>query len=483
MAEKKYLDQEGLTYLASKIAKKDLSNVDNAVFLSKLEEAGGGGGLEAVVLTTEEYEALTEKDPNVLYLINDDPTADEIMGHVGDTDNPHKVTAEQVGALTTYTSLAEIGLSGEVTMEQVCVALPDCSMLLIGNTVEDASGNYISDTPSNLGTVQVIRYSVARIFAQFVKADETSVNYFVGKYHSSHGWTGWEDITGVVTKPLKPPFIEMTPTTDATNGGYIDFHYAGSTDDYTSRIIEGTEGRLTVEASDGFVVSHNLRVNKEIRIPDLTYSEKGARIYSSDGIGLSFLDDSTDTNSARTGIKINVPSADLATLVRVFHTTEAGDAKWYNLYGEHNKPTPAAIGAQKQHYFYEPADFGCSESSTPTEIWNAMPDHSVFIYPSTSLTSEEWNFPTDLGVVRVEKYAVNRGFIEYFSKVETTKDYRMYLDNNTGYPSGVWHSYYTTANKPTPADIGAAPAYTYGTTDLTAGTSTLETGKLHFVYE
>lgn len=32
-------------------------------------------------------------------------------------------------------------------------------------------------------------------------------------------------------------------------------------------------------------------------------------------------------------------------------------------------------------------------------------------------------------------------------------------------------------------DVGAAPAYTYGTTDLTAGTSTLATGKLYFVYE
>ena len=28
-----------------------------------------------------------------------------------------------------------------------------------------------------------------------------------------------------------------------------------------------------------------------------------------------------------------------------------------------------------------------------------------------------------------------------------------------------------------------APAYTYGTEDLTAGTSLLETGKLYFVYE
>lgn len=32
-------------------------------------------------------------------------------------------------------------------------------------------------------------------------------------------------------------------------------------------------------------------------------------------------------------------------------------------------------------------------------------------------------------------------------------------------------------------DIGGAPAYTYGTDDLTAGTSALETGKLYFVYE
>lgn len=35
----------------------------------------------------------------------------------------------------------------------------------------------------------------------------------------------------------------------------------------------------------------------------------------------------------------------------------------------------------------------------------------------------------------------------------------------------------------TPASIGAAPAYTYGTSDLTAGVSALATGTLYFVYE
>lgn len=33
------------------------------------------------------------------------------------------------------------------------------------------------------------------------------------------------------------------------------------------------------------------------------------------------------------------------------------------------------------------------------------------------------------------------------------------------------------------SDVGAAPQYTYGTTDLTAGSSTLATGTLYFVYE
>lgn len=33
------------------------------------------------------------------------------------------------------------------------------------------------------------------------------------------------------------------------------------------------------------------------------------------------------------------------------------------------------------------------------------------------------------------------------------------------------------------ANLGAAPAYTYGTEDLTAGTSALPTGTIYFVYE
>ena len=46
---------------------------------------------------------------------------------------------------------------------------------------------------------------------------------------------------------LNPAAIEFTGATG--HGGYIDFHYAGSTDDYTSRIIESQSGVVALNGS------------------------------------------------------------------------------------------------------------------------------------------------------------------------------------------------------------------------------------------
>ncbi len=43
--------------------------------------------------------------------------------------------------------------------------------------------------------------------------------------------------------------IEFKPSSGSSNGGFIDFHYGGSTKDFTSRIIEDAEGTITVSAS------------------------------------------------------------------------------------------------------------------------------------------------------------------------------------------------------------------------------------------
>lgn len=56
-----------------------------------------------------------------------------------------------------------------------------------------------------------------------------------------------DTMTGTLKLPtVAPRAIEMTPLDGATNGGYIDFHYANSSADYTSRIIESTSGTISV---------------------------------------------------------------------------------------------------------------------------------------------------------------------------------------------------------------------------------------------
>ena len=61
--------------------------------------------------------------------------------------------------------------------------------------------------------------------------------------------------------------------------------------------------------------------------------------------------------------------------------------------------------------------------------------------------------------------------VEVYSKAEVDAKLSTHTTNKNN-PHGV-----------TPSQIGAAPAYTYGTEDLTAGSSSLATGKLYFVYE
>jgi hypothetical protein len=61
-----------------------------------------------------------------------------------------------------------------------------------------------------------------------------------GKVDSSHTHSGTY---------ISPHFIELTPSPSAGNGGYIDFHYNGSSNDYTSRIIESASGSLDLSAN------------------------------------------------------------------------------------------------------------------------------------------------------------------------------------------------------------------------------------------
>ena len=56
--------------------------------------------------------------------------------------------------------------------------------------------------------------------------------------------------------------IELTPPTTSTHGGFIDFHFKGSTADYTSRIIELASGNLQIIASAGLTLNGSSVLNE-----------------------------------------------------------------------------------------------------------------------------------------------------------------------------------------------------------------------------
>lgn len=57
------------------------------------------GALRTRVMTTAEYNAVTDKDENTLYILSDDASEENIAAHIQSKSNPHGVTAKQVGAI------------------------------------------------------------------------------------------------------------------------------------------------------------------------------------------------------------------------------------------------------------------------------------------------------------------------------------------------------------------------------------------------
>ena len=196
------------------------------------------------------------------------------------------------------------------------------------------------------------------------------------------------------------------------------------------------------------------------------------------------------------------------------------DAELKKKYDINNKPTASEIGAVSsndcQYKFYDNlADIGITAGNeTVLDIFNAMPIFSVLRYVGTSAHNPEI-YPNKNAYGQIEFVKLNDTYCHATFFADTNNTYRgtyeLYVNRTNVYG---WFKIYTEENKPTASDVGALALtggeltgtlkmpegstiggytpihtgnkeqiFTYGTTDLTAGTSTLETGKLHFVYE
>lgn len=105
-----------------------------------------------------------------------------------------------------------------------------------------------SDAASQLSTARTLTIgSTGKTFDG--SADVSWTLSEIGAAPLIHGHNYLPLSGGTLTGTLNVPQIELTGSAEYNNGGYIDFHYGGSTDDYTSRIIEDVSGRLKVESN------------------------------------------------------------------------------------------------------------------------------------------------------------------------------------------------------------------------------------------
>ena len=68
-------------------------------------------------------------------------------------------------------------------------------------------------------------------------------------------YTSMDTRVNTLENIVQPHKIEFNPPNTVTHGGYIDFHYQGSSSDFTSRIIENDSGIIDIQAPNGVKIN------------------------------------------------------------------------------------------------------------------------------------------------------------------------------------------------------------------------------------
>lgn len=121
----------------------------------------------------------------------------------------------------------------------------------------------LGNVPNKSTNNQTPTYTVASALAELVSGEKLSVAMgkiakaivdlisHIGNKNNPHGVTAAQ--AGAATadhnhlnRSISPTAIELFPGASAGNGGYIDFHYNNSDEDFTSRFIESSPGKVTL---------------------------------------------------------------------------------------------------------------------------------------------------------------------------------------------------------------------------------------------
>ena len=123
--------------------------------------------------------------------------------------------------------------------------------------------------------------------------------------------------------------VELKPSSVSTSGGHIDFHYAGSSADYTSRIIEDASGQLRANCTR-LMVPNSVTVGSAIATAAIS---KGANGYVKLGNGIiiqwGYFSNSSYTQTGTVSLPIAFSNANYALTFGSFRLGQVGYGQGY----------------------------------------------------------------------------------------------------------------------------------------------------------
>lgn len=156
--------------------------------------------------------------------------------------NNHAITLTKGSTFATQSSLENLSeLVGDTSVSsQISNAVSTKQNTITGAATTIASSNLTASralVSNSSGKVAVSAVTSKEL--GYLKGVSSSVQEQINlKADNIHSHDGQQ---------ITPAAIELTPTSSsAGHGGYIDFHYNGSSNDYTSRIIESSSGLLAL---------------------------------------------------------------------------------------------------------------------------------------------------------------------------------------------------------------------------------------------
>ena len=107
-----------------------------------------------------------------------------------------------------------------------------------------------------------------------------------------------------------------------------------------------------------------------------------------------------------------------------------------------------------QTIYQSVTDFGCTNASSATQVWRALPKNSTLITQVNEFTDVSWALSTlpegaqTPGFLTIRKPfdSFTRGEICFVGKTTKIGDYRMFFDGDSNNPNGTWVKEFNTGN-------------------------------------